>query len=155
MKTVLAICVAALAICAGGAAAAATKTASISFDGFCDGLDIIVNTTDRTALETGNGCDVGAHFGAGTIGKIKGRGNAITFGIDLTPKGGGAYQYIFIVSYPIVTGSTWSEFYTTDGKTLLGQYTGTYTVIGAGAHVTRGLKSSTDRVQQDGAQSVH
>ncbi|HLY06706.1 MAG TPA: hypothetical protein VKR31_13255 [Rhizomicrobium sp.] len=144
MKTALLASVAALAICAGGAAAA--KTTSISFDGFCDGLDIIVNTTDRTALETGNGCDEGAHFGAGTIGKIKGRGNAITFGIDLTPKGGGAYQYIFIVSYPLVTGSTWSEFYTTDGKTIQGRYTGTYTVAGAGAHVTRGPKSSTDRM---------
>ena len=153
MKITLLATATALALCTANAAVA--KTVSISFDGFCDGLDIIVNTTDRTALETGNGCDVGAHFGAGTIGRIKGRGNAITFGIDLTPKGGGAYQYIFVVSYPLVTGATWSEFYTTDGKTLQGQYTGTYTVIGPGAHVSRGLKSSTDRVRQDRMQTVH
>jgi hypothetical protein len=146
MKTALMISATALAICAGSAAAA--KTVSISFDGFCDGLDIIVNKTDRTALETGNGCDEGAHFGAGTIGKIKGRGNAITFGVDLTPKGGGAYQYIFVVSYPLVTGATWSNFYTTDGKTLSKEFTGTYTVNGAGPHATRGLKSSTDRPHQ-------
>ena len=143
MKTALVISVAALAICAGSAAAA--KTVSISFDGFCDGLDIIVNKTDLTALETGNGCDEGAHFGAGTIGNSKLRGKAITFGVDLTPKGGGAYQYIFVVSYPLVTGATWSNFYTTDGKTLSQELTGTYTVNGAGAHATRGLKSSTDR----------
>ena len=146
MRTAFLMSAAALAICVGSAAAA--KTVSISFDGFCDGLDIIVNKTDRTALEVGNGCDQGAHFGAGTIGKIKGRGNAITFGIDLTPKGGGAYQYIFVVSYPLVTGSTWSEFYTTDGKTLLGQYTGTYTVTSAATRATRGLGSSTDRPHQ-------
>src|SRR5438105_911194 len=66
MKTALLMSAAALAMCVGSAAAA--KTVSISFDGLCDGMDIIVNGTDRTALETGNGCDQGAHFGAGTIG---------------------------------------------------------------------------------------
>ena len=145
MKKLLLPTAAALALmCAGNAAMAKTKSVSISFDGFCDGLNIVVNTTDRTALETGNGCDDGAHFGAGTIGKIKGRGNAITFGIDLTPKGGGAYQYIFIVDYPVVTGGNWSEFYTTDGKTLQGKFTGTYTVTGGAGHKAQGSRSSTD-----------
>ena len=81
MKIALLMSAAALAMCAGNAAVA--KTVSISFDNLCDGMDIIVNKTDRTALETGNGCDEGAHFGTGTIGMIKRRGNAITFGVGL------------------------------------------------------------------------
>jgi hypothetical protein len=144
MKIALLLGAAALAMCCAGSAAMA-KTVSISFDGLCDGMDIIVNKTDRTALETGNGCDEGAHFGAGTIGTIKLRGNAITLGVNLTAKGGGAYQYIFVISYPLVTGATWSNFYTTDGKTLSRQFTGTYTVNGAARHESRGLRSSTDR----------
>ena len=146
MKTALLMSAAALAMCVGSAAAA--KTVSISFDGLCDGMDIIVNGTDRTALETGNGCDQGAHFGAGTIGRIRGRGNTITLGVNLSPKGGDAYQYIYVISYPLVTGSTWSNFYTTDGKTMSRQNTGTYTVTGAAARDTRGLGSSTDRPHQ-------
>jgi hypothetical protein len=143
MKTALLISAAALAMCAASAAMA--KTVSISFDGLCDGMDIAVNKTDRTALETGNGCDQGVQFGAGTVGTIKRLGNAITFGVNLSGKGGDAYQYIFVISYPLVTGATWSNFYTTDGKTLSRQFTGTYTVSGAAPHQTRGLRSSTDR----------
>ncbi|HTK79463.1 MAG TPA: hypothetical protein VL286_03400 [Rhizomicrobium sp.] len=142
MKRILLLGTTALAMCAGSATA---KTTSISFDGLCDGMDIVVNKTDRTALETGNGCDEGAHFGAGTIGKIKVRGNTITFGVNLSAKGGGAYQYIYVISYPFVTGGTWSNFYTTDGKTMSRQFTGTYTVNGAARHETKGLRSSTNR----------
>jgi hypothetical protein len=132
-------------LCAGNAAMA--KTVSISFDKLCDGMDIIVDKTGRTALETGNGCDEGAHFGAGTIGKIKNRGNAITFGVNLYGKGGGAYQYIYVISYPFVTGGSWSNFYTTDGKTLSKDFTGTYTVNGGARHGTTGRPSSTDRAR--------
>lgn len=140
MKRLLLPAAAALAmLCAGGAAMA--DTVSISFDKLCDGMDIIVNTATRTALETGNGCDEGAHFGAGTIGRIKVRGNTLTFGVNLYGKGGGAYQYIYVIDYPLVTGASWSNFYTTDGKTLSRITTGTYTV---GAAPRRdGLKSST------------
>ena len=122
-KILLPVGAAALAFCAASGAMA--ETASISFDGLCDGFDIIVNKTNQTALEVGNGCDEGANFGAGTIGKIKGKGKAITFGVNLSPKGGSAYQYIFIVSYPLLTGGAWSNFYTQDGKTLSRISTGT------------------------------
>jgi hypothetical protein len=141
MKKVLLLSVAALVIGAGSAVA---QKVSISFDGLCDGMDIIVDKTGRTALETGNGCDQGAHFGAGTIGKIKNRGNNITFGVNLNAKGGGAYQYIYVISYPFVTGGSWSNFYTTDGKTLSRDFVGTYTVNGPARRETTGLKSSTD-----------
>ena len=144
MKRVfLLVGVAALALCAGRAAMA--ETASISFDGLCDGFDIIVNKTNQTALETGNGCDEGANFGAGTIGKIKGTGKAITFGVNLSPKGGSAYQYIFVVQYPLVTGGAWSNFYTHDGKTMSRINSGTYTVNGAAQHAAGGTRPSTDR----------
>ena len=140
MKRLLLPAAAALAmLCAGSAAMA--DTVSISFDKLCDGMDIQVNKVSRTALEAGNGCDVGVQFGAGTMGHIKGRGNTLTFGANISGKGGGAYQYIYVVDYPLVTGKSWSNFYTTDGKILSRVSTGTYTV---GAAPRRdGLKSST------------
>lgn len=141
MKKILLAGAAALVTFVGSAATA--KTVSISFDGLCDGMDIIVDKTGHTALETGNGCDEGAHFGAGTIGSIKNRGKAITFGVNLYGKGGGGYQYIYVISYPLVSGSTWTNFYTQDGKTLSKQFTGTYTVTGAAGHAAKGSRSST------------
>jgi len=142
MRKALLICAVPLALCMHGPATA--KTVSISFDGLCDGMDIIVDKSGHTALETGNGCDEGAHFGAGTVGSIKDRGKAITFGVNLYGKGGGAYQYIYVISYPLVSGSTWSNFYTQDGKTLSKQFTGTYTVTGGAPHAAKGARSSTD-----------
>jgi hypothetical protein len=50
-----------------------------------------------------------------------------------------------VISYPLVTGSTWSNFYTTDGKTLTRDFVGTYTVTGAAARTTGGVRSTTDR----------
>jgi hypothetical protein len=144
MKRILLSGAAALAtMCAASAAMA--NTVSISFDNLCDGMDIIVDKASGNALETGNGCDEGAHFGAGTIGRVKLRGHAITFGVNLYGKGGGAYQYIYVISYPFVTGGTWSNFSTTDGKTLSREFTGTYTISGTPSHETRGARSSTDR----------
>jgi hypothetical protein len=143
MKIALLIGAAALTLCAGNAALA--KTVSISFDNLCDGMDITVDKAGRTALEMGNGCDQGANFGAGTIGKIKHLGNAITFGVNLSGKGGEAYQYIYVISYPLVTGSTWSNFYTTDGKSMSRDFVGTYTVNDGAPHKTMGLRSSTNR----------
>lgn len=145
MKSVLTASAAALAMCI--ATSAPAKTVSISFNGLCDGMDIIVNDSEQPALETGNGCDEGAHFGAGTIGKIKGRGKAITFGVNLSGKGVDTYQYIYVISYPLVSGSTWSNFYTQDGKTLSRIFTGTYTVSGTAQHNRRGARSSTDRLK--------
>src|SRR3954468_2567723 len=143
MRRVLLLSAVALVMCAGNATAA--TTVSISFDGLCDGMDIIVDKFGRSALETGNGCDEGAHFGAGTIGRIKNRGNTITFGVNLSAKGGEAYQYIFVISYPFVTGARWSNFYTQDGKTRSKTFSGTYTVNGGARHQINGLKSSTAR----------
>jgi len=145
VKRILLAGAAALVTFAGTAATA--KTVSISFDGLCDGMDIIVDKNGHTALETGNGCDEGAHFGAGTIGSIRDRGKAITFGVNLYGKGGGAYQYIYVISYPLVSGTTWTNFYTQDGKTLSKQFTGTYTVTGAASHGLKGARSSTERAR--------
>jgi len=142
MKRIFLPAAAALALCASPAAA---KSVSISFDGGCDGMDIVVPAHSHIALETGNGCDEGAHYGAGTIGKVKGFGDAITFGINLYGKGGGDYQYIFVISYPLVTGGTWKNFYTQNGKTYTPQFSGTYTVTGTPGHRNAAGKSSTGR----------
>src|SRR3569832_2472494 len=101
MKRLLLPAAAALAMmCAGGAAMA--DTVSITFDKLSEGMNIIVNSATRTALVSGIGCDEGAHFGAGTIGRIKVRGFTLTFGVNLFVKGGGAYQYIYVLDYPLV-----------------------------------------------------
>lgn len=144
MKRLLLATATMLAVACTASAAMAAK-ASISFDTLCDGMDIIVKS-GQVALETGNGCDVGANFGAGTIGKIKGRGKTITFGVNLSAKGGEGYQYIYVIDYPFVTGGTWTNFFTQDGKTTGGrQGGGTYTVItGDKPRDRNGLKSSTD-----------
>ena len=142
MKTIVLAGATALgALCAGSAAMA--DTVSISFDGLCDGMDILVNKTNQTALETGNGCDLGANFGAGTIGKIKARGKTITFAVNLSGKGGSAYQYVYVIDYPLVTGGSWSNFYTTDGKTTGKGGGGTYTVGSDPHRKVNGLRSST------------
>jgi len=143
MKRLLLPAAAALAmLCAGDAAMA--KTVSISFDGLCDGMDIAVNKTSRTALSLGNGCDEGANFGIGTMDRIKDRGHTITLAVNLSGKGGGAYQYVYVIDYPFVTGGSWSNFYTTDGVTMSRITTGTYTVGGDPRRKANGLRSSTD-----------
>ncbi len=135
----------ALTVLCGGSAAMAETIVSISFDGLCDGMDISANKFNRTALETGNGCDLGANFGAGTIAVIKGRGKVITFAVNLSGKGGSAYQYVYIVDYPLVTGGSWTNFYTTDGKTMGKMGGGTYTVSDGTPRKTSGPKSSTEQ----------
>jgi len=127
------------------ASAAMAERASISFDTLCDGMDIIVKS-GHIALETGNGCDVGANFGAGTVGHIRDRGKVITFGVNLSAKGGEGYQYIYVIDYPFVTGGKWTNFFTQDGKTTGGrQGGGTYTIItGDKPRDRNGLKASTD-----------
>jgi hypothetical protein len=129
------------------ASSANAKIVSISFDGLCDGFDITVSRSPQIALETGNGCDEGANFGAGTIGNIRRKGRAITFGVNLSGKGGSAYQYIYVVSYPLVTGGAWSNFYTQDGKVFSKGGTGTYTVNGGAQRAIGGTRSSTDRLR--------
>jgi len=139
VKRILLPCVLAAAFCASGASA---KKTSISFDGLCDGMNISVNEAIQAALETGNGCDKGAHFGAGTIGKIKNRGTAITFGVNLSGKGDTKDQYIYVVDYPLVTGGQWTNFYTSDGKTLSRINGGTYTVGQASRGANSGSRTS-------------
>jgi len=142
MKNLLLAGATMLAMCCAGSSAQAAAV-SIAFDGLCDGMDITMNTPNRAALELGNGCDVGAHFGIGTISRFKDRGRAITFAVNLSGKGGSGYQYVYVVDYPLVTGGTWSNFYTQDGVTMSRISTGTYTV-GGGDKSRNGLKSSTD-----------
>ncbi len=143
-KRILLLGATVLAMSCAGSGAMAAGTVSISFFGLCDGMDILVNKTNQTALETGNGCDLGANFGAGTIGKIKARGKTITFAVNLSGKGGSAYQYVYVIDYPLVTGGRWTNFYTMDGKTVGKGGGGTYNVGGDPHRKANGLRSSTD-----------
>jgi len=144
MKRILLAGATVLAMSAAGSPAIAARTASISFDGLCDGMDITVDRRNHTAMATGNGCDEGANFGIGTMGKLKVRGKSLTLAVNLSGKGGGAYQYVYVIDYPFVTGASWSNFYTTDGHTMSRVSNGTYTVGGTASRKTTGVKSSTD-----------
>ena len=92
-----------------------------------------------------SGFYAGVNFGAGTIAVIKGRGKVITFAVNLSGKGGSAYQYVYVIDYPLVTGGSWTNFYTTDGKTMGKMGGGTYTVSDGTPRKASSLKSSTEQ----------
>jgi hypothetical protein len=124
---------------------ASAKTVSISFDGFCDGMKITIDKTEQTAVESANGCDKGMGYGAGTIGKIKNsfflEGKRLTLGVR---KDGSPNQFLYVLSYPLVTGGNWISYYTTDGKTLIQNDTGLYTVTNTPMQTRAGLRSSSE-----------
>ncbi len=128
-----------------GAAPASAKTVSISFDGFCDGMNITIDKTEQTAVEAANGCDKGTGYGAGTIGKIKNsfflEGRRLTLGVK---KGDSPNQYLYVLSYPLVTGGNWISYYTNDGKTLIQNDTGLYTVTDKPEQAREDLRSSSE-----------
>jgi hypothetical protein len=51
-------------------------------------------------------------------------------------------QFVFQVSYPLVTGGTWALYGTTDGVTVAELEAGTYTVEGTPSHGVRGKTSA-------------
>jgi len=130
-----------------GLAPATAKTVSISFDGFCDGMDITIDKDEQTAVESANGCSEGAGYGAGTIGKIRHsfflEGKRLTLGVNFSGKGD-TKQFLYVLSYPLMTGGNWISYYTSDGKTLIQNDTGLYTVTGTAQHAREGLRSSSE-----------
>ncbi|MBV9569797.1 MAG: hypothetical protein JO056_00970 [Alphaproteobacteria bacterium] len=141
MRTLFFIAAALLA----GAAPATAKTVSISFDGFCDGMDITIDKDQQTAVEAANGCSKGAGYGGGTIGRIKNsfflEGKRLTLGVR---KDGSQDQFVYVLSYPLVTGGNWISFYTSDGKTLIQNDTGLYTVTDKSHSPRKGLRSTSE-----------
>lgn len=119
MKHVLIVAAAAL-VALPGAAAAKTKTTTIAFDGYCD--VVTINVTG-SAVAGKDACAGG--FGGGLIARRAG-GKAIVAGVQFSPYPG--YQFVLQLSYPLVTGGSWTLSYTTDGASLNPYESGTYTV---------------------------
>ncbi len=121
MKHALIVAAAAL-VALPGAAGAKTKTTTIAFDGYCD--VVTINVTG-TAVAGKDACAGG--FGGGLIVKPGGAaGKAIVAGVQFSPYPG--YQFVLQLSYPLVTGGSWTLSYTTDGASLNPYESGTYTV---------------------------
>jgi hypothetical protein len=138
MKTYLALAAAALVATAGAASA---KTTVISLDGHCDVITIRVNKSLVTGVDDPS-CVT--EYGGGAVGKVKGFGDTIVAGV-ITPNAPGE-QFVFQVSYPLITGGTWSLYGTADGVTLTKLKAGTYTVEGTPAH---GMKGTTSVFARD------
>jgi hypothetical protein len=120
---------------AGASNAAGTKTTDISFDGFCDGMQVTVFSWHQAGTAH-TGCETGV-VGAGMEGKVKGAswsGKTLTIGEN--PNFSGEI-YLWNIQYPIVSGAGWSLYSTTDGVNFGFINSGTYTVTGAADHSPR------------------
>jgi hypothetical protein len=116
-------------------AAAKTKTTIIAFDGYCD--VVTINVTGGLVAGK-DSCASG--FGGGLITKDAGEsGKAIVAGVQFPPEPG--YQFVLKLSYPLVTGGTWSLYVTTDGMTLNPYEAGTYTIQTTPSQTGRGSAS--------------
>jgi hypothetical protein len=129
MKTLLVLGAAAL-LALPSVASARTKTTTVSFDGYCDVVTIKVTG----ALVAGQDSCAGG-FGGGLLVKHAGSaGRSVVAGVQFSVYPG--YQFVLQLSYPLVTGGTWTMYATTDGTTLSPFEGGTYTVQSGGASNT-------------------
>lgn len=123
-----------------------TKTVDISFDGFCDTMQVTVFPWHQagTAL-TNPDCESG--IGAGMEGMVKGAqwpGKTLTIGENGNVPG----VFLWNIQYPLVTGGGWSVYSTTDGVNFTYESSGTYTVEKPGAparHAGPPIHSGTRR----------
>ena len=121
---------AAAALCATTAQA---KTVSITFDGFCNGLDITTSKNAPVITSVENGCAAGAGGGVGVFGKLKnysGKNYAIGENYD-----DGDNQYdgeeFWVISAPLVTGGTYDLWQHKTGEKLVKLGSGTYSLLGS------------------------
>lgn len=111
------------------------RTVSITFDGFCNGLNITTSQHNPLVKSVENGCANGAGGGVGVLGKIdgySGRHYAIGENYD---DGAGHYigEEFWIVSAPVVTGGTYELWrHKTDGR-LVKLGAGTYSILPRGS----------------------
>jgi hypothetical protein len=117
MKTAFAAAIAAVLLWSGTAWAA---TASITFDGHCDGLKIYLGSKPYMTAQI-TGCESGI-----ATGWLSKQGHILTFGE--APSGFPGDQTFVVLDFPLVTGGTYHFFWTTNGKTVAGSDSGTYTV---------------------------
>lgn len=125
--TALAAAVGALAMAgAGGADARSTHTTQISFDGYCDGMQITVFPWHQAGTKV-TGCR--ADVGAGMEGRLKGAswgGKTLTIGNNDPNYAGGIVLYN--IQYPLVNGGGWSLYESDDGVKFTFIHSGTYTL---------------------------
>jgi hypothetical protein len=114
--------------CLGTADAA---TVSISFNGFCNGLDITKVKGVSLLSTVENGCAAGFGSGVGALGHIHGyEGQSYVIGENYDD-GDGAYggtEY-WVISVPIVTGGTYQGWKHKSGSKLMMFGSGHYTVV--------------------------
>jgi hypothetical protein len=101
MKTSLYACA---AILAGSAFSAQAGTLNITFDGFCDGVDVTIGA-NGVAHGTETGCESGP--AVGTKGTVKSQGPSYTLNLN----------HVVNAVYVIRTNHTWS-IYLSDGTDL-------------------------------------
>jgi hypothetical protein len=117
MRTAFAAAVAAFFLWSGSASAAST---SITFDGHCNGLKIYFGSKPYMTAQL-TGCETGI-----ATGWLSKHGHILTLGETTSAFSGD--QAFVVLDFPLVTGGTYHFFWTTNGKTIAGSDTGTYTV---------------------------
>jgi hypothetical protein len=103
------------------ASAGAASAKNISFDGYCDGMNIKVTST--SAVATSTGCATGVN--EGVSGKVDKLANLI---LSSTNYGSATVAETYVLEYPLRTGNSFTVYITTDGITQTLFSTGTYTM---------------------------
>lgn len=109
--------------------AGSVQTTNISFDGFCNVMQISVFSwhqagTFQTSCQSG-------HVGAGMEGKVLGaqwKGKTLTIGENPNTSG---VIYRYNIQYPFKTGGGWSLYSSANGYNFSLLNSGTYTIVGA------------------------
>jgi hypothetical protein len=121
--------------CAAWSTGAMAGSTKITFDNFCDGMEIGTSDSVRyVSTQTGKCLDGVLVMGTGykiDAGKKDG-GPQIVLGVNWEAWDGnaaGSEQYAYRIQYPYVTGGSWEELVTTNGSTVTVLNTGTYTVV--------------------------
>ncbi|HEY4115862.1 MAG TPA: hypothetical protein VGM17_17535 [Rhizomicrobium sp.] len=131
MKTLVILGAAAL-LALPSVASARTKTTVVSFDGYCDVVTIKVTGS----LVAGQDSCAGGFGGGMVVKQLGGQGKSIVAGVQFPVYAG--YQFVLQLSYPLVTGGTWTMYATTDGTELDPFEAGTYTVQNGPSSAPRG-----------------
>jgi hypothetical protein len=132
MNKFMGIAVAAILAASSGSAVAGQKY--ISFDGYCDFLSGVTESTTMAVavhdLTTVCG-DTDNAVAVGVEANIPGLGKYLVFGDNNPDAVGGTYSgtaMYFAVQLPLKTGNGWFLAETTDGATISYSNSGTYTV---------------------------
>jgi hypothetical protein len=137
MKTIAGLVAAMLAL---GTTSAFAAKYDISFDGYCDGMNLKV-TSGVYVVGQSTGCLAG-DVNEGIIGTVKNAppeaGTKANVLVVSSTNFGDGVAATYVIN---LTAQTWANYYTTDGVTQTLLYTGTFS-YGEPAAVIAGAKSS-------------